>query len=705
MSYQNLVRVYAPMRRRSVTLSMALLMLMLGLFAASAHAASDETIGDTLPVSVTPEGDYANGEGAVYGPISIAGDGRYVAFESSATNLGEQGPPGANEGYTKDLHTGAVKLVSRADGPNGAPAGEPGVEGLKLSGNGRYVVFTSRASNLVAGLPGEEPSEQHVYRRDLQTGETTLVDRVTGAAGAILSRNAVAEAISTDGRYVVFAADVNDLDDPTGAHAKTGFETVYVRDLQAGTTTAVSRASGAAGAIANEASQAYSISADGQHVAFQSAATNLVPGMASNFSQQVYLRDLQTATTTLVSQNTNGEPGKDRNSERPVLVGEDGCEVEFSSEAANLLEPSPIEVSGEQVYLKDLCSTPTSVTLISQNEAGIAGDAFGAYGASADGNSILFTASFSISGRFGLFLRDLSTGQTTQLDRASGAQGDTANQEIEQAAISANGCRAVFTNKATNLGQAGPPEGPSGEKPTEVYARQLAACNEEPTMTPTGVSFGTQALNTIGAGHTITVTAGSEALQIHNVQPSGADAADFIVTADECTGETLQPGEQCTLLARFAPSNAGPRSASLSVRATPAVSLEVALTGEGGQLPSGAPGEAGKAGSQGTPGQQGSPGPQGSVGAQGKKGARGPTGSDAKVTCHLARHARKVTCSVTFNGKQTGRDTRARLTKNGRTYARGSLASLRPSRTIWHGLYTLRVIIDGDNLSIPVELR
>jgi Tol biopolymer transport system component len=703
MSHQNLVGVCSPVRRRrrNATLSTVLPMLLLVLFAASARAASDETIGDTFPVSVTPGGVYANGEGVVYGPLSIADDGRYVAFEGSATNLGEQGSAGAIEGYIKDLHTGAVKLISRADGPSGAPASEPGVEGLELSGDGRYVVFTSRAPNLVAGLPGEEPSEQHVYRRDLQTGETTLVDRVTGAEGAILSRDAVAEGISKDGRYVVFAADVGDLEDPAGTHARTDFETVYVRDMQAGTTVAVSRAGGATGAIANEASQAYSISADGQYVAFQSAATNVVPGMGSNFSQQVYLRDLRTATTTLVSQSADGKPGN-RNSERPVLVGEDGCEVEFSSEAANLLETSPIEVSGEQVYLRNLCSTPTSTTLISQNEAGIAGDAFGAYGASADGNNILFTASFSISGRFGLFLRDLSTGQTTQLDRASGAQGETANQEIEQAAISANGCRAVFTDKATNLGQSGPPEGPSGEKPTEVYARQLAACNEEPAVTPASVSFGTQALNTIGAGQLITVTAGSEALLIHNVQPSGADAADFIVTADECTGETLEPGEKCTLLARFAPSAAGPRSASLIVRANPAVSLEVAMTGEGGQLPSG---EAGMPGAAGKEGSRGAAGQQGAVGAPGKNGARGPAGHDAKVICRVRRHPRMITCSVTFKGKQTSRSARARITENGRTYAQGSLASLRPSRTIQPGTYTLLLTVGNHTLAIPVRLR
>ena len=315
------------------------------------------------------------------------------------------------------------------------------------------------------------------------------MDRVSGTHGAILSRDAIAEAISDDGRYVVFAADAGDLEDPAGAHTKTGIETVYVRDMDTGTTTAVSRANGPTGEIANEESQAYSISPDGRYVPFVSRATNLVPGMESNIYPQVYLRDLQTGTTTLVSQAPNGEAGE-RRSENPMLVGDDGCEVEFSSEAGNLLEPPSItidgeliQISGPQIYLRDLCSTPASTTLISQDANGIAGDAYGSFGASADGSDILFAGEFT-SG-YHLFLRDPSTGQTTQLDRASGAEGVSANKESQQAAISANGCRVVFDSQATNLfGQTGPPEGPNGENPTEVYVRQLAACKEEPTWCP-----------------------------------------------------------------------------------------------------------------------------------------------------------------------------------------------------------------------------
>ena len=237
--------------RPNVVLSATFLLLALALFTLSAQAASDETIDDTFPASVTPAGVYANEEAGE--TPSISADGRYVAFESDATNLDEEGPPappGVNEAYVKDLHTGEVKLVSRANGVDGEPANEPseatGVENLTISGNGQYVIFSSDASNLVTGLPptgaGEHPL--HVYRRDLQTGETVLVDRVTGPDGAILDEGEPhAEAISEEGRYVLFRDHVEDLENPAGTH-EPGLQTVYVRDMQTGTTTAVSRASG-----------------------------------------------------------------------------------------------------------------------------------------------------------------------------------------------------------------------------------------------------------------------------------------------------------------------------------------------------------------------------------------------------------------------------------------------------------------------------
>ncbi len=693
--------------RRSAIL-LATLTLAFAFCASAAYASSDETTGDTFGASVTPSGVYANANAIEKNP-SISADGRYVAFVTSADNLGEHGPVGVQEAYVKDLHTGEVKLVSRASGPSGEPANEPGegsgVEFVFISGNGRYVVFTSAASNLVSGLPANEPGEHplHVYRRDLQTGETVLVDRVTGSEGAILAeRTPRAEGISADGRYVLFRDGVEDLEDPADSH-EPGTRTVYVRDVQAGTTTAVSRASGADGELAGESSSGNSISPNGRYVAFESSATNLIAGMESNTVSQVYLRDLQTNTTTLLSRTPTGEPGNG-SSEEPILIGDEGCHVAFSSQATNLYLFEAKPVLTPEAYLADLCSTPASITLVSradgQNGAPAAeGNSVipAPLGASADGRYILFSAFSDLTGepnnaRSHLYVRDLTAGTTSLVDREDGTGGEAAKGNPEGAALSANGCRLAFTTQAYNLGE---------PLLREVYIRQLAPCNEEPTVTPASVSLGTQPLETIGPPHEITVTAGSEEMRIRHLQMQGPNSSDFILTADECTGEMLQPGETCTFAVRFTPSATGPRSASLTVGTDTPTSLQVTLSGEGGTLPTGERGPIGETGKGGATGQQG---PVGGLGTQGKAGARGLAGRAAKVTCHVAKSARKIACSVTLEGTRMSRDAHARLTKNGRTYALGSLRSLRLSRTLRSGVYTLTLTSAGHTVTIPVSL-
>jgi hypothetical protein len=360
----------------------------------------------------------------------------------------------------------------------------------------------------------------------MHTGETILVDRVTGAEGAILGeRNPHAEAISEGGRYILFRDRVDDLENPSGAH-EPGLQTVYVRDLQTGTTTAVSRASGPAGELANEKSRGRSISSDGHYVAFESSATNLVPEMKANTALQVYLRDLQTNTTTLLSETPAGEPGNE-SSEEPILADNDGCNVAFQSAATNLYPEA--KAAAQQIYLTDLCSTSPSIKLVSRadGEDGAPvseGGGVTALGASSDGRYILFEATFDPHGTGSvgerrLYVRDLGTGHTTIVDRASGVEGALANSQPEQgamsAAISANGCRVAFVTRATNLAEPKPPV----NEPFETYVRQLAPCEppakEDHQRTEEthgseevgkGTNPGDEQPNTAGLPHTIADT-------------------------------------------------------------------------------------------------------------------------------------------------------------------------------------------------------
>jgi hypothetical protein len=485
MSHRN--KACAAARRRAASLLVTAASLLLTVLAAPAGASSPEAAGATFPVSVTAGGEFA--DLGVRQPVSISADGRYVAFVSAAANLAADAPAGVPEAYVKDLETGALVLASRAAGLAGEPANEPppgeqpqtGIERAIVSGNGRYLLFTSRATNLAGDeLPlqleiDENFFSTHVYRRDLQSGETVLVDRETGGAGATHLLEARGEAISADGRYVVFRAEAPDLGDPGGAHEQTGSGTIYVRDLQSGATTAISRASGAEGELANARSSGGAISADGGRVAFSTAATNGGLGGAANEAEQVYLRDLASPfATEMLSRSapTGSDPaGEQGNGEsfEPAFLGGD-CRVGFTSEATNLGGPAG---SPFQAYVRDACGATPSTTLVGIDPAGTPFHEAALLGGSGP-SLVLLTGESSPEPRH-LFLRDLGAGRTTLLDRASGI-GAVADRGAEDGAISANGCRAAFSSAATNLSDPAPPAGGSSEQ-LQVYVRQLAPCH------------------------------------------------------------------------------------------------------------------------------------------------------------------------------------------------------------------------------------
>ncbi|HEX4752526.1 MAG TPA: hypothetical protein VH268_06485 [Solirubrobacterales bacterium] len=492
---------------KSAALCASALLLLLG--AQSAAAAAPETPGATFAASTSASGQLADGVGvAEYTPVEISEDGRYVAFQSAAQNLGEAGPPGVVEGFVKDLETGAVELVSRADGVDGEPAGETGITTLELSGNGRYALFTSAATNLGTTLPVEEAGEAHVYRRDLETGETTLVDRVSGAAGQILARGAEGDAISANGAVVAFTDRVANLEDPAGDHSETSETVGYVRNLETGVTTAVSRASGAAGELADRAAEGLSLSPDGRYASFVSYATDL--GVTGE-RYEAYLRDTATDITTLLSQNALGEPA-DLATYGGGLSGGAGCYGSLASTATNLLAPQRPGIEGGQgqTYIFNRCAPVGTIALTSVQEGGelfvVSNAGYEAPTVTADGNEAVFAASTNGSCGCRLYLRDLAAGTTTPVDRASGETGALANGEVQYFGIAANGCRVAFATRATNLVAEAAPD--PGEEPTELYVRQLAPCrNEEPKSPPAGgspaapIAAGVQHGTKVSLGH------------------------------------------------------------------------------------------------------------------------------------------------------------------------------------------------------------
>ncbi len=269
--------------------------------------------------------DGAPAAGYVAEP-TISADGSRVAFVSAGTNL-EAGTGGLARVYVRDMDAGTTTLVSRAEGADGAAPDDSAVS-ARISGDGQHVVFASGARNLGPDASGRA----HVYLRDLVAGHLQLVDRATGAGGAIANGDSSDPQISGDGRLVLLRSTATNLDPADGD--TTG--DLYVRDAVAHTTTLVSRGAGLAGAKAVGGARSGAISADGSTVAFEANDETLAPeaGRWGGLTQ-VVARTLATGANTLVSRAPGGAPAN-ANAGDPS-VSADGGVVAFDSTGTNLL--------------------------------------------------------------------------------------------------------------------------------------------------------------------------------------------------------------------------------------------------------------------------------------------------------------------------------------------------------------------------------
>jgi|GEM_PF-2337434 len=253
---------------------------------------------------------------------STSADGRYVAFESNADDLSGADDDRLANVYVRDTVKGTTALVSRAGGANGAAADADSHLG-GISDDGRRVLFTTRAGNLGFSLGPER-----AYVRDVAAQTTTLASRANGPAGTAVQGTEVS--ISGDGNRVAFMS--GQVVDPEAAN---GVPHLYVRDLAAQTTTFVDRANGVTGEPAWAFPEAASLDRDGSRVAWTTEAR--LPGSgATGTEAKAYLRDLDAGTTTLVSR-ADGATGAEANGDSfAPSIDAAGDAVAFESEASNL---------------------------------------------------------------------------------------------------------------------------------------------------------------------------------------------------------------------------------------------------------------------------------------------------------------------------------------------------------------------------------
>lgn len=267
----------------------------------------------------------------------LSGNGRVVAFQSMADDLVAEDANGFIDVFVHDLDTREITLISasgngtQANGPAKTPA---------LDAIGRFVAFTSKANNLVRDDRNES---WDVFLHDRLQGTTERVSLGTGGSEA--NGNSDLSWLSSDARFVVFASDASDLVPGDTNRARD----IFLRDRMTDRTSRVSVSS--KGAQADEASDYPVVSGDARLVAFVSRAANLVPG-DTNGVPDVFVHDRDTGRTERVTLSTDDREANDESGTFGVALSRDGNCIAFDSYATNLV--SDDDNRRMDVFVRDL---------------------------------------------------------------------------------------------------------------------------------------------------------------------------------------------------------------------------------------------------------------------------------------------------------------------------------------------------------------
>ena len=327
----------------------------------------DDQSGTTTVASVDRNNSFTLG--SINSWPAIDRSGRYVAFLSSATNLVTNSIAGDYHLYVRDLQSAATLLVDSDTNNVGSSVGPDAAP--RISADGHCVAFESPDSNLISD---DRNHAYDIFLRDISAGTNELISAhhpvlpsLTPNAPSLLSPFS----LSANGRYITFCSDADNLT----LSDTNFFRDVFVRDIFLGTTILVSVSTN--GVPAHGLSSEPAISADGRMVAFTSSADDLIAG-DTNKAQDVFLRDLQKGTTTLVSWNTNATGPGNRASYSPAILG-NGKYVLFRTTASDVA----IGTGSADLVLRDMqagttYALPTSLSGISS------------FSATADGRFIAF---------------------------------------------------------------------------------------------------------------------------------------------------------------------------------------------------------------------------------------------------------------------------------------------------------------------------
>lgn len=431
--------------------------------------------GDLTRISVKNDGSQS-ATGGFRGVTS--GSGRYVAF-ISAENLTGVATGGKLQVFVRDRTDGKTLLASAtaagAVANNDVDAGDPFNPFIDISADGRYVVFASTATNLV---DGDTNAKEDVFRKDLESGE--LVRLSVTSAGEQGNNDSTDPSVSGDGTRTVFRT--------AAANILPGVSTfgVALRDTVAGTTTLVS--SNTAGVQANDFAERPTISADGSTAAFEAGptTTNLYPN-DTNATNDIIVKNLATGTAVAAAVIKGTTPAEGANvlgGNAPDISGT-GRYVVFQS--GGILDPVNDANAQNDVYRRDLQTGTTTLVSARDGLPGAGGASASTGVISADGERAAFTSDSTnliatdANAAADVFARTFGTQATVRLSER--ANGTAVTQGSETAGLSGNGGLGVFT------GQGAFAADDTNGATDDVYAKELTPTDttvDLPTSTGSG---------------------------------------------------------------------------------------------------------------------------------------------------------------------------------------------------------------------------
>jgi len=396
--------------------------------------------GELIRVSTNSAGAQAvdNGFRGSFDPV-LSPNGAKLLFTSYANNLVAGDTNDLADVFLKDLTTGVVTRVSTNGAGGQAVGGSGGSTQASFSADGAKVIFTSTASNLVAG---DTNGVADIFIKDLATGAVTRVS-TTSAGG----QSSVVQfpgdsgdgVLSADGTKVAFASYADNLVSGDTNLARD----IFVKDLLTGAVTRVSTDSAGTQANLYAYASAPVFSPDGSKIAFLSDASNLVAG-DTNGSRDVFVRNLATGVVTRVS--TDGAGAQGNSEAMGVVFSPDGAKVMFTSYASNLVAGDTNDVS--DLFIKDLVTG--AVTRVSTDGVGSQANGYSRNAVfSPDGASVAFESyasnltpgdsNFAVD----LFVKTLSTGAVKRVGPSDSLAGG--------AVFSADGTKVAFASTSGAL--------------------------------------------------------------------------------------------------------------------------------------------------------------------------------------------------------------------------------------------------------------